>query len=101
MAWPPCHIVGECHRAIKSAPAMNYQNPLSRHHVWNIQVQRTGQECEYILNHYCPPAMDVLTVGWCGVRLIRQVAALHGVRPGILGTLALLQKTALAAATVG
>jgi putative membrane protein len=32
--------------------------------------------------------------------LIRQVVALHGMRPGILGTLALLQKTALAAATV-
>ena len=46
------------------------------------------------------PAMDVLTVGWCGVRLIRQVAALHGMRPGIMGTLSLLQKTALAAATV-
>jgi putative membrane protein len=46
------------------------------------------------------PALDALTVGWCGVRLIRQVAALHGMRPGILGTLALLQKTALAAATV-
>jgi putative membrane protein len=46
------------------------------------------------------PALDVLTVGWCGVRLIRQVAALHGMRPGIMGTLALLQKTALAAATV-
>jgi putative membrane protein len=46
------------------------------------------------------PALDVLTVGWCGVRLIRQVAALHGMRPGVLGTLALLQKTALAAATV-
>jgi uncharacterized membrane protein YcjF (UPF0283 family) len=46
------------------------------------------------------PALDMLTVGWCGVRLIRQVAALHGMRPGVLGTLALLQKTALAAATV-
>jgi putative membrane protein len=46
------------------------------------------------------PAMDVLTVSWCGVRLIRQVAALHGMRPGIMGTLSLLQKTALAAATV-
>jgi putative membrane protein len=31
------------------------------------------------------PAMDVLTVGWCGVRLIRQVAALHRMRPGIYG----------------
>jgi putative membrane protein len=46
------------------------------------------------------PAMDVLTVGWCGVRLIRQIAVLHGMRPGLLGTLALLQKTALAGATV-
>jgi putative membrane protein len=46
------------------------------------------------------PALDVLTIGWCGVRLIRQVAALHGMRPGILGTLALLQRTALAAASV-
>jgi putative membrane protein len=46
------------------------------------------------------PALDALTVGWRGVRLIRQVAALHGMRPGVLGTLALLQKTAMAAATV-
>ena len=46
------------------------------------------------------PALDMLTVGWCGVRLIRRVAALHGMRPGLLGTLSLLQKTALSAATV-
>ena len=46
------------------------------------------------------PAMDVLTIGWCGVRLIRQIAVLHGMRPGILGTMVLLRKTALAAATV-
>lgn len=46
------------------------------------------------------PALDALTVGWRGVRLVRQVAALHGMRPGLLGTLALLQKTALAAAAV-
>ena len=46
------------------------------------------------------PALDMLTIGWCGVRLIRQVAVLYGMRPGILGTVALLQKTALAAATV-
>jgi uncharacterized membrane protein YcjF (UPF0283 family) len=35
------------------------------------------------------PALEVLVVSWCGVRLIRQVAALHGMRPGMLGTLAL------------
>jgi putative membrane protein len=46
------------------------------------------------------PALDALTIGWCGLRLIRKVAELHGMRPGIFGTLILLQKTALAAATV-
>jgi putative membrane protein len=46
------------------------------------------------------PALDALTVGWRGVRLVRQVAALHGLRPGFSGTLALLQRTALAAASV-
>jgi putative membrane protein len=44
--------------------------------------------------------LETLTVGWRGVRLIRQVPALHGMRPGIFGTLALLQKTAMAAASV-
>lgn len=46
------------------------------------------------------PALDALTVGWRGVRLVRQIAALHGMRPGLAGTLALLQRTALAAASV-
>jgi len=46
------------------------------------------------------PALDGLAVGWRGLRLVRQVAALHGLRPGLLGTLALLRRTALAAAGV-
>ncbi len=46
------------------------------------------------------PSLDALTVGWRGVRLVRQIAALHGMRPGLAGTLALLQRTALAAASV-
>jgi putative membrane protein len=46
------------------------------------------------------PALDALALGWCGVRLIRQVATLHGMRPGLMGTLALLRRTALSAATV-
>src|SRR5450631_3574691 len=44
MVWPPCHIVGESRRVIKSAPATNCQNPLSRHDVWKIPAQRTGQQ---------------------------------------------------------
>ncbi len=46
------------------------------------------------------PALDALILGWRGVRLVRQVAALHGLRPGLFGTLALLRRTALSAAAV-
>lgn len=47
------------------------------------------------------PSLDVLLVGWRGVRLVRQVAALYGVRPGVLGTLGLLRRTAMSATLVG
>ena len=43
------------------------------------------------------PSLVVLLVSWRGLRLIRQVAALYGLRPGLFGTLALLRRTALAA----
>ena len=46
------------------------------------------------------PALDALVVGWRGVRLVRQVAELHGLRPGLVGTLVLLRRTALSAAGV-
>jgi putative membrane protein len=46
------------------------------------------------------PSLDALLVAWRGVRLVRQVAALYGVRPGLLGTLSLLRRTALAASLV-
>lgn len=46
------------------------------------------------------PALAVLLVAWRGVRLVRQVAALHGMRPGTLGTLGLLRRTMLAAGFV-
>ena len=47
------------------------------------------------------PALDVLFIGWRGVRLVRQVAALYGVRPGVLATLGLLRRAATAATMVG
>jgi putative membrane protein len=46
------------------------------------------------------PAFDGVLVGWRGLRLIREVAALYGLRPGTLGTLALLRRTVLSAAGV-
>ena len=44
--------------------------------------------------------LDALVFAWRGVRLVRQIAALHGLRPGIAGTVALLRRTLLDAATV-
>lgn len=47
------------------------------------------------------PAFDVMLVGWRGLRLVRQVAALYGVRPGALGALSLLRRTVSSATLVG
>ena len=46
------------------------------------------------------PSLDAVVVGWRGLRLVRQVAALHGMRPGIAATAALLRRAAFDAATV-
>ncbi len=46
------------------------------------------------------PGLDALVFAWRGVRLVRQVAALHGLRPGFAGTFALLRRTLFDAATV-
>ena len=44
--------------------------------------------------------LDALAIGWRGLRLVREIATAHGVRPGSLATIALLRRTALAAASV-
>ena len=46
------------------------------------------------------PALAVVLVTWRGIRLVRQVAAMHGLRPGLLGTLGLLRRSVLAAGLV-
>lgn len=46
------------------------------------------------------PGLDAVVFAWRGVRLVRQVAELHGLRPGLAGTVALLRRVALDAATV-
>jgi putative membrane protein len=43
------------------------------------------------------PSLVVLLISWRGLRLIRQIAALYGLRPGLFGTLGLLRRTATAA----
>jgi len=46
------------------------------------------------------PGLAAIFVAWRGLRLIRQIAALHGLRPGVFATLGLLRRTALAAGAV-
>lgn len=46
------------------------------------------------------PGLDALVFAWRGVRLVRQVAAAHGIRPGLAATMALLRRTLMDAATV-
>jgi putative membrane protein len=46
------------------------------------------------------PGLAALFVAWRGLRLIRQIAALHGLRPGLFATIGLLRRTALAAGAV-
>ena len=47
------------------------------------------------------PAVAAAVVAWRGTRLVREVAELYGVRPGLVGTLGLLRRTALSASLVG
>ena len=46
------------------------------------------------------PALDAVFFAWRGVRLVREVAVIHGLRPGIAGTLALLRRAVFEAGTV-
>lgn len=43
------------------------------------------------------PTLDAMVVAWRGIRLIREVAALHGMRPGLIATTLLLRRTLMAA----
>lgn len=47
------------------------------------------------------PALATAVVAWRGTRLVREVAELYGVRPGLLATVGLLRRTALSASLVG
>jgi uncharacterized membrane protein YcjF (UPF0283 family) len=46
------------------------------------------------------PSLDGVFVLWRGLRLIRQVAELYGLRPGTIGTLALLRRAIFSAAAL-
>jgi putative membrane protein len=45
------------------------------------------------------PSLDAVIAGWRGLRVVREVAALHGLRPGLAATRRLLARTVSIAAT--
>jgi putative membrane protein len=46
------------------------------------------------------PALDGVFIAWRGIRLVREVAVSHGLRPGLVGTLKLLRRTLFEASLV-
>lgn len=49
----------------------------------------------------CPwPGLDGLIVVWQSLRMVRQIATLHGLRPGTVGSAALLRRAAMDSGTV-
>lgn len=44
--------------------------------------------------------LDAMFFAWRGLRLLREIAGIYGLRPGLVGTLALLRRTVLDAGTV-
>ena len=82
-------------------PALLRAGPLADLRARSDALGRTAAVQVFAVASVVPsPLLDGLLVAWRGVRLVREVAALHGMRPGLLPTLALLRRTALSAATV-
>jgi putative membrane protein len=46
------------------------------------------------------PALDALFFGWRGLRLVREVAVIHGLRPGLAGTIGLLRRCVFEAGAI-
>jgi putative membrane protein len=46
------------------------------------------------------PSLDAVFFAWRGFRLVREVAAIHGLRPGLAGTLSLLRRAVFEAGAV-
>jgi uncharacterized membrane protein YcjF (UPF0283 family) len=75
--------------------------PLSALRLRTDALARNAAVQSFVAASAVPSAwLDGLFMLWRGLRLIREVAELHGVRPGTLGTLALLRRTAFTAGAV-
>jgi uncharacterized membrane protein YcjF (UPF0283 family) len=75
--------------------------PLNTLRLRTDALARTAALQSFIAASAVPsPSLDGLFVVWRGLRLIRQVAELYGLRPGTIGTLALLRRSVFSAAAL-
>jgi putative membrane protein len=97
----------EALQVIQSAPdaatirAMLRAGPLARLDIATAEAGKTAALQVLAVVAVSPwPGLDGAIMVWRGLRLVRQVARLHGMRPGTLGTLRLFRRVALDAGAV-
>lgn len=108
LAWADRIAVAAPHLAalrnatdIASLRALLESGPLATLDVEARSIGRVAAVQGFAATAIAPsPSWDALVIGWRGLRLVRQVAALHGMRPGALATLGLLRRAAFDAAAV-
>jgi uncharacterized membrane protein YcjF (UPF0283 family) len=87
--------------SVDAIHALLRAGPLSALRVRTDTLARTAAIQSFVAASAIPSAwLDGLFMLWRGLRLVRQVAELHGLRPGTLGTLALLRRSAFTAGAV-
>ena len=87
--------------SVEEIAALLRSGPLRRLEEQAASLGRTAALQAFSVTAISPsPGLDALVFAWRGVRLVRQVAALHGIRPGAAATVALLRRTLTDAATV-
>ncbi len=88
-------------RSVEELRALLLAGPLRSLEGRAAALGRTAALQAFAVSAISPsPALDAAVFAWRGVRLVRQVAALHGIRPGVAATWALLRRTLFDAATV-
>lgn len=88
-------------RSVDEIRALLEAGPLAALEARATALGRTAAVQAFSVTAISPsPALDALVFAWRGVRLVRQVAVLHGLRPGLAGTVTLLRRTLADAATV-
>jgi putative membrane protein len=109
LAWvdlvaPRLPEAGAARAAVASAAGMEELRAVLAHGVAGPLAEAAGQLGARAawqggaLVALCPhPALDALIAGLRGLRLVREVAALHGMRPGTLATLSLARRVAVTA----